>query len=101
TGGMVSKLYAGGGELVAHSSVLPCQGSAGARRPPRTLMAKLTTKIKTAIAITNAPMVAIRFQGAQSVRLGSQTAIRRGIPSRPRKCIGMKVTLNPTSCNQN
>ena len=87
--------------MVAHSRVLASHGSADARRPPRTLIATLIKKIRIAVAIMKAPMVAIKFQGAQSTRLAFQIAIRRGIPSRPRKCIGMNVTLKPSSWIQN
>src|SRR5439155_15184640 len=78
TGGTLSKLYAGGGEVVAHSSVLACHGSADARRPPLTLIATLIRKSRMADAIMKAPMVAIRFQGAQSTRLAFMNASEIG-----------------------
>src|SRR4030088_1748665 len=49
----------------AGARVLLSPVAPGARRPPRTLMAKLIRKSRIAVAIMNAPMVASRFQGAQ------------------------------------
>src|SRR5215469_2788329 len=57
TGGTRSKLYGGGGELVAHSSVLPSHGSSPATSPLRQLWTRLITKIRTENATKNAATV--------------------------------------------
>jgi hypothetical protein len=46
TRGITAKLYSGGGELVAHSSVAPSQGSGPAGAPRNTLTARLATIAK-------------------------------------------------------
>ena len=46
-----------------------------------------------------APMVAIKL-GEFHPMFPSYTAVRRGMPLSPRKCIGKKVTLKPTKMTQ-
>src|SRR5262249_40917783 len=53
TGGTRSKLYGGGGELVAHSRVLPSHGSSPATSPLRQLTTRLIRKISTDSATRN------------------------------------------------
>ena len=52
----------GGGEDVAHSSVLPCQGSAETVRGFRSVTKTLTKKTVIETAMTNAPTVATRLR---------------------------------------
>ena len=92
-------MYGGGGDVVAHSSVLACHGSSPAMRrfcrERRTLMKKTT--IETAIRYE--PMVEMRFNVPQP-RSAVYSAIRRGMPRMPRMCMGKKVRLNPISISQ-
>src|SRR5579864_6495808 len=67
TGGTRSKLYGGGGEEVAHSSVLACQGSSPAISPWRQLRTTLMRNSSTENAIRNDEMVMIRLVVAHSV----------------------------------
>ena len=60
TYGSESKLCAGGGELVYHSSVSASQGSLPARRPWRDLIT-LKTKTRRPRVITYEPIVEIRL----------------------------------------
>src|SRR4029453_106046 len=62
TSGSRSKLCGGGGEEVAHSRVLPCQGSAGAVRGRRRGTTPLTRNTASEGGTTNAPPVATRVQ---------------------------------------
>jgi len=43
------------------------------------------------------PKVAILFQAEYE---SGKSGTRRGIPAKPRKCIGMKQTLTPTNVDQ-
>jgi hypothetical protein len=43
------------------------------------------------------PKVAIEFQAAYE---SGKSGIRRGIPAKPRKCIGKKQTLTPINVDQ-
>src|SRR5207302_2991706 len=61
TGGTRSKLYGGGGELVAHSSVLPFQGSSPAISPLAQLRTMLTRSKATEKAMRKEENVMIRF----------------------------------------
>src|SRR4029453_11295785 len=65
TSGSRSKLCGGGGEEVAHSRVLPCQGSAGALRGRRRLTMTLMRNTASDTAITNDPAVASWFRNVQ------------------------------------
>src|SRR4029453_14216323 len=65
TSGSRSKLCGGGGELVAHSRVLPCQGSAGAVRGRRRVTTTLTRNTASEAAITNEPAVASWLRNVQ------------------------------------
>src|SRR4029077_2086847 len=93
TGGTRSKLYGGGGEVVAHSSVLACQGSSPATSPPLQLLTMLMMNRPTEMAIRNEEIVMIRFVVAHASLL--YVAIRRAMPSRPSVCMIRKVPLNP------
>src|SRR5207247_10089692 len=90
TYGTLSKLYAGGGELVYHSSVSATQGSWPARRPTRVVRTTLIRKKSVPKAITKAPIVETRFHAVHQPRW-LYVHTRRGIPSSPRKCRGKKV----------
>jgi hypothetical protein len=61
TRGTTSKLLGGGGEVVNHSSVLPCHGSLPAFRPFLMLQSTFTTVTSTPIPRMNAPIVEIRL----------------------------------------
>ena len=61
TTGIASKLQAGGGDDVAHSSVPAPHGFAPAGAPTRRLRQTLTTKSRTLTAIIAAPIDATRF----------------------------------------
>src|SRR5437588_12632977 len=93
TGGTRSKLYGGGGDVVAHSSVLPCHGSLPAISPWFQLRTMLIRKISTEIAMRNDEMVMIRLVVAHEAL--AYVAIRRGMPSRPSVCMMRKVPLKP------
>ncbi len=56
--------------------------------------------MSTEAAIIKAPMVAMTFQNHQPLSK-LYVAYRRGIPARPRKCIGKKVRLKPANWSQN
>src|SRR2546430_13565374 len=91
TGGTRSKLYGGGGDVVAHSSVLPCHGSLPAISPWFQLRTMLIRKTSTEIAMRKDEMVMIRLVVAQEAL--AYVAIRRGMPSRPSGCMMRKVPL--------
>src|SRR3979409_176503 len=61
TGGTRSKLYGGGGDVVAHSSVLPCHGSSPAISPPCQLRTTLMRNSRTENAIRKDEIVMIRL----------------------------------------
>jgi len=63
---MLSKLYAGGGEVVAHSSVLPCQGSLPAGSPRVQLWMTLMKNSSMEIAIRKEDIVMIMLVAAQA-----------------------------------
>src|SRR5712691_10485413 len=62
TRGTSSKFQCGGGELVAHSSVLASHGSASANSGLRKLLATLNRNTMIEVAMRNAPMVEAKFQ---------------------------------------
>src|SRR5207249_9079974 len=66
TGGTRSKLYGGGGEVVAHSRVLPCQGSLPAISPLFQLWMMLIRNTSTANAIRNDDNVMIMLVSAHA-----------------------------------
>src|SRR5438445_8037427 len=66
TGGTRSKLYGGGGEVVAHSSVLACHGSSPATSPPLQLETMLMMNSSTENAIRNEETVMMRFVAAHA-----------------------------------
>src|SRR5205823_2292695 len=70
TGGRVAKLYAGGGDDVAHSSVQASQGFGPATAPRRRLRQAFQRKASTDSASTNEPTVSTRFQVPQPGRSG-------------------------------
>src|SRR6267142_1990216 len=57
TVGMTVKLYTGGGDGIAHSSVAPPHGLFGASAGRRPVRSRLNRKINVASPITNAPIV--------------------------------------------
>ncbi len=57
----MSKLCAGGGELVDHSNVAPPHGLLPPTSPERMLTTQLIMKSSTDRAIVNAPMVEMRL----------------------------------------
>src|SRR6185436_6803754 len=59
--GTTSKLLGGGGEVVNHSSVLPCHGSLPATRPFFMLTSAFTSVTRMPMARMNAPIVEIRL----------------------------------------
>src|SRR5581483_3539277 len=59
--GVCKKLYAGGGDGVAHSRPDDSHGFAPAASPPRQLMITFTTKTITDSAMMYAPIVATRL----------------------------------------
>src|SRR5437660_12611213 len=65
TGGTRSKLYGGGGELVAHSSVLPSHGSSPAPSPLPQLTTRLIRKTRTDSATRNDATVMNAFVAPQ------------------------------------
>src|SRR6266851_9677669 len=98
TGGTRSKLYGGGGEVVAHSRVLAFQGSLPAISPPYQLRMTLMKKRRTENAIRNDDTVMIRLVVAHAGL--AYVAMRRGIPSSPSVCMIRKVPLKPTKSVQ-
>src|SRR5712671_7859011 len=97
-GGTRSKLYGGGGDVVAHSSVLPCHGSSPAISPPFQLRTTLIRNNRTEKAIKKDETVMIMLVVAQLAL--AYVAMRRGIPSSPSVCMIRKVPLNPTKSVQ-
>src|SRR5262245_45142071 len=65
TVGIDSKLYDGGGEVVAHSSVQASQGSSPAGRPRRSDTATFAKKIRNATPCTTTPSVLSWFHRSQ------------------------------------
>src|SRR5262245_28285104 len=65
TVGTIAKLYAGGGEVVAHSNVHASQGSLPAVSPRKYDQIRLKTKTNTPAPWSNAPMVTMRFNVSQ------------------------------------
>jgi hypothetical protein len=59
--GSASKLCAGGGDDVAHSSVFPPHGSAGALRGLRSVMMMFRSPMSIDSAMTYAEIVSIMF----------------------------------------
>src|SRR5213078_2750595 len=62
TVGITEKLYGGGGEGIAHSSVAPPHGSFGAGAPCERVRHRLTTNTSVATPIKNAPIVETRLR---------------------------------------
>src|ERR1700682_1707389 len=93
TGGTRSKLYGGGGDEVAHSSVLPRQGSSPAISPPFQLRTTLIRNSSTEKAMRKDETVMIMFVVAHAGL--AYVAMRRGIPSSPSVCMIKKVPLKP------
>src|SRR5262249_36513740 len=61
TTGTTSKLYSGGGEVVAHSRVQASHGSSPARSPLRSERTTFTTKKRTPSICSGTPAVVTRF----------------------------------------
>src|SRR5712692_1048222 len=93
TGGTFAKLYGGGGDVVAHSRVLPCHGSSPAISPLLQLRTMLMKKSSTEKAIRNDDVVMIALVVAQAGL--AYVAMRRGIPSSPSVCMIKNVPLKP------
>src|SRR5439155_20098651 len=70
TVGGYTKLYSGGGEVVAHSSVSPPQGLAAATAPRRTLQATSASRTSRPTPRTTPPAVARRFRLPQPLSAG-------------------------------
>src|ERR671933_412031 len=68
--GTTSKLCGGGGEVVAHSSVWPSQGSFSAIAPLRRVRRTLIIKTRMPRAIVNAPSVETQFQKSKPIPRG-------------------------------
>src|SRR5947209_637400 len=98
TGGTRSKLYGGGGDVVAHSRVLPSQGSSPATSPWFQLWTTLIRKMRTASAIKNEERVMIMFVSAHASL--EYVQMRRGMPSRPSVCMIRNVPLKPMKVSQ-
>jgi hypothetical protein len=62
----VSKLYGGGGEVVAHSSVLPSHGSSPAGLPLMNVATTLMRNGTMLTAIMKAPIVEMKFSAVHS-----------------------------------
>jgi hypothetical protein len=56
---------------------------------------KIKSNVETVVIIE--PKVAILFHAEYE---SGKSGIRRGIPAKPRKCIGKKQTLTPTNVDQ-
>src|SRR4029077_2775164 len=93
TGGTLSKLYGGGGDVVAHSSVFACHGSSPAISPPVQLRMTLIRKMPIEIAIRKEDTVMIMLVVAHAGF--AYVAMRRGMPSRPSVCMIRNVPLKP------
>src|SRR5205823_4764392 len=98
-GGSESKLRSGGGEVVAHSSVWPSQGSLPAGRPWRSDRYRFQAKNSTLTAMMNEPIVEIRLRFPKP-SLSRYVTTRRGIPSNPSWCWTRNVMLNPMNRSQ-
>ena len=64
------KLWAGGGEVVAHSSVHAFHGLSPARAPRRSARRPSQTSASTPMPIKNAPIVSAKFSAPQPGRSG-------------------------------
>src|SRR5262249_43318374 len=100
TTGTWRKLYSGGGDDVDHSRVRASHGSLGGTGPRIVVKMTFTRYVNTARAMMNAPIVATRLSVSQPIPFG-YVYVRRGSPSKPRKCIGKNVRLNPMTISQN
>src|SRR5207244_2472193 len=69
-GGSAAKLYAGGGEDVAHSNVHAFQGLSPANRPRRNVRSASHKNTSTPMPITNAPIVSAKLSAPQPGRSG-------------------------------
>src|SRR5260370_15271162 len=89
---MRAKLYTGGGDGIDHSSVAPSHGSSEASSPLRRLLNRLITNSNTENPMPIAPIVEIWFSSV-TPSSGPYVYTRRGMPSNPVQCMGMKVRL--------
>src|SRR5947207_7922655 len=99
-GGRVTKLVAGGGEVVAHSSVQAFQGLSGAVAGKRSDRRMSQLSKMTATPMRKAPIVSAKLMAPQPGRSG-YVYVRRAIPISPRMCMGKNVRLKPMVMNQN
>jgi len=58
----------------------------------------ITKKKITLTEVTNEPILAIKFQYKKE---SGKSAYRRGIPAKPKKCIGKNVKFTPTNIAKN
>src|SRR6185436_7776732 len=65
TGGTSAKFHSCGGEGISHSSVAPCQGSAGASAGLRMVLKRLTRKITKDSPSNSEPQVWTWFQNSK------------------------------------
>src|SRR5438034_9798122 len=97
--GIRLKFQSGGGEVMDHSRVRPSQGSPSAGVPDRVVLTTFARNTRRDAPIKKAPIVASRFHRFQP-RSGAYVYTRRGIPRRPKMCMGKNATLKPISVNQ-
>src|SRR6185312_6550637 len=97
--GITAKLYGGGGDSMAHSSVPASHGFEPAYAPRRRLTKMLTTNSSTPTANIADPIVVMRFTDPHPA-LAGYVYTRLGIPNKPLMCIGKKPRLNPMNIVQ-
>src|SRR5215212_6660574 len=98
-GGTCTKLWGGGGEVVAHSSVQARHGLGPAGSPLRRLDVTFQISTNRARPVKKTPMVEIRLSSPQPGRSG-YVATRLGIPISPSMCCTKNVILKPIKLSQ-
>src|SRR4051794_24174201 len=93
TGCFPPKLSKGGGDGMLHSSVVESQGFSGAFAPFFKLQKRLIRKMICTAAVMYAACVMNLCTGIKAFMKSKlvKSAYRRGLPERPRKCIGVKI----------
>ncbi len=99
-GGIFKKLCCGGGEVVAHSRLDASQGLSPAGMGFHHDTKALTRKIDTEKKSSTEPALEIRFR-VVNPSVAAYSAMRLGIPFKPTRYIGRKVTFVPTNISQN
>src|SRR5690606_11183353 len=99
TVGIRAKLYGGGGDVVAHSSVYAPHGFSPAGTPRRQLRNRFHAKTRTAAAWMNAPTVSMKLS-VPGLSSSGYVKMRLGIPSSPTKCMGKNVRFTPMKRSQ-